>query len=525
MTSQPPSNRPFSLADVGGVGRAGGLPSTPNNSPTMSTRDRLNKANEQVKNKAYPQAAETLKPLLKKKKPDPGVYHLMSVICQSQHQAAAALEFAKKANAAKPNDMSKIIIASSYRSMGKTDECIQWANKVLRSQPQNLNVLSLKAGAYEEAGRVDEAQAVLLPLIEQVDGDLAKLPVSIRNVWAHVLVQHKKYPQAIELIDDVLSSTPNEQNKIGLFHLKAKAHDRSKEYDQSWEAAENANAPGQLEYDPELHTQQVDMLMDIWSKENMDQFPVTTCESVVPVFVAGMPRSGTSLIDQIIDAHPQAAGVGELSTIENFAMQLSKNYQPDEEPSKRFGDLGQEKWQQTAEAYIKHILSVSPKGTERVVNKSLGNNKLVGLIARLFPKTRIIHAIRDPRDVAISCFMGGFNNKVHPWTSKAEWTSHTWALSDQMMNHWKETLDIPILDVHYEKLVADPENEFPRLIEFLELDFDPSCYDFHKSKRTVRTLSYDQVNRPLYTTSSGRHKNYESHIKDIEFPSYDLTSS
>ena len=488
----------------------------------MSTKDRLLKAHEQVKAKQHSQAAETLKPLLKKKKPDPGALHLMSAIREQQRQASSALEYAKKANAAKPNDMSKMIIARSYRVMGKTDECIQWADKILRAKPSDPMAIALKAGALEEAGRVDDAEAVLLPLIERAEGDLTKLPVPIRDVWARVLVQRKKYPQAIAVIDDVLESIPNEQGKIGLFHLKAKACDRSKLYDDSWKAAEQANAPGRLEYDPDLHTQQVDALIDIWSKEHTGEFPITTCDSIVPVFVAGMPRSGTSLIDQIIDAHPKAAGVGELSAIETFAMQLSKNYNPDEEPSKRFGDMGQEKWQQTADAYIKHILSVSPKGTERVVNKALGNNKLVGLIARLFPKTRIIHAVRDPRDVAISCFMGGFNNQMHPWTSKVEWAAHTWALSERMMNHWKETLDIQILDVHYEKLVADPEHEFPRIIEFLGLDFDQSCYDFHKSKRTVRTLSYDQVNRPLYTTSSGRHKNYKSHIKNIEFPDYSL---
>ena len=528
MTNEPSSDRPFSPANAGSLRGLSGLPSKPTHAlasgqtPAMSVRERLIKADREIKNKAFSQAADTLKPLLKKKKADPGAYHLMSVICQSQRKVAAAIDFAKKANTGKPNDMSKLIIASSYRSLGKTNECIQWADKVLRVNPKEIQAISLKAGALEEAGRADEAEAILLPLIDQADGDLSKLPVPIRNVWACVLVQRKKYPQAIEIIDDVLEGALNEQSKVSLFHLKAKAHDRSKEYDQSWTAAENANAPGQLDYDSALHTEQVDMLMEIWSNEHMDQFPITTCDSVVPVFVAGMPRSGTSLIDQIIDAHPQAAGVGELSTIEKFAVQLSKNYCPDEEPSKRFGELGQEKWQQTAESYIKHIISVSPKGVERVVNKSLGNNKLVGLIARLFPKTRIIHAVRDPRDVAISCFMGGFNNKMHPWTSRVDWAAHAWGLSDRMMKHWKETLNIPILEVHYEKLVADPENEFPRLIEFLELDFDPACYDFHTSKRTVRTLSYDQVNRPLYTTSSGRHKNYEAHIKDVRFPAYTL---
>ena len=163
----------------------------------------------------------------------------------------------------------------------------------------------------------------------------------------------------------------------------------------------------------------------------------------------------------------------------------------------------------------------APEGAERVVNKALGNNKLVGLIARLFPKTRIIHAVRDPRDVAVSCFMGGFNHAVHPWTTRFEWIAEAWKQSYRMMQHWKDTLDVPILEVHYERLVGDPENEFPRLIEFLGLEWDDKCMEFHKSRRTVRTLSYDQVNRPLYKTSAGRHKNYEQWFGDAKFPHYD----
>jgi|GEM_PF-532026 len=518
----PKPSRPFSLSDVGGVQNFPQMKSPQSTQGSMSTKDRLLHAHSQVKSKQYGQATETLKPLLSKKKPDAGAFHLMAIICEHQRQATGALEYAKKANTAKPNDQSKMIISRSFKAMGKTDDCIQWADKILRSNPNEPMAIAIKAAALEEAGRVDDAESILLPLIESTNGDLSKFPVQIRDIWARVLVQRKQYPQAVELIDDVLNKISSDKGKVGLLNLKAKACDRSKLYDQSWEAAENANAPGRLEYDPDLHSQQVDALIDIWSKEHTGEFPITSCDSIVPVFVAGMPRSGTSLIDQIIDAHPKASGVGELSAIERFAMQLSQSYDPDKEPDKRFGEMGQKKWQQTADAYIKHILSISPKGSERVVNKALGNNKLVGLIARLFPKTRIIHAIRDPRDVAISCFMGGFNNKMHPWTSKVEWTAHTWALSDRMMKHWKDTLDIPILDVHYEKLVADPENEFPRLIEFLNLEFDPSCYDFHKSKRTVRTLSYDQVNRPLYTTSSGRHKNYEKHLQGISFPDYTL---
>ncbi|MEQ9207057.1 MAG: sulfotransferase [Phycisphaerales bacterium] len=450
---------------------------------------------------------------------------MMSIICEQQHQLDKSIYFAKKANKAKPNDMSKLIIARVYRIQGKTDECIIWTNKVLQKNPNDQATLALKAGVMEEAGRVDDAQATLLPLIESVRGDITELSAPIQNIWARVLVQQKQYSQAITLIDHTLSQSIPEQAKIGLLHLKAKACDRDARYDQAWSAAELANAATRLEYDPDLHTRQVDALIEIWSAKNTADFPIAVCDSIVPVFVAGMPRSGTSLIDQIIDAHPKASGVGELSAIESFAIQLSQCYNPGAPIDERFGPMNQPEWQKTADSYIKQILKASPKGTECVVNKALGNNKLVGLIARLFPKTRIIHAIRDPRDVAISCFMGGFNNSIHPWTSRADWTAHTWELSNRMMSHWKETLNIPILDVQYERLVADPENEFPRLIEFLGLDFDPSCYDFHRSKRTVRTLSYDQVNRPLYTTSSGRHKNYEKHLEGIGFPEYPSVNS
>ena len=522
-----PSDQPFSLSDVGGVNPTHQPMRQPNSKPAttppLSTRDRLLKAHKQVKAKHYPQAVATLGPLLKKKKPDAGALHLMAVIFDQQRQPSKAIEFAKRADRAKPSDASKLIIARALRGLGKTDECVALIDRMLKKSPDNQMCLAFKAGAFEEAGRIDDAESTLRPLVESNDGDLSSLSTQIQDIWARILVQRKEYTQAIELIDQVIAKLPDDKAKAGLHHLKAKACDRSKQYDLAWEAAELANAPTRLEYDPDLHTQQVDALIEIWSKENTADFPITNCESIVPVFVAGMPRSGTSLIDQIIDAHPKASGVGELSAIETFAMQLSKHYQPDAPPSERFGKMGQSAWQETADAYIKHILSVSPDGSERVVNKALGNNKLVGLIARLFPKTKIIHAIRDPRDVAISCYMGGFNNNMHPWTSRVDWASHTWALSDRMMNHWKATLDIPILDVHYERLVADPQSEFPRLIEFLGLDFDPSCYDFHKSKRTVRTLSYDQVNRPLYTTSSGRHNNYKSHIQDINFPDYPAT--
>lgn len=344
----------------------------------------------------------------------------------------------------------------------------------------------------------------------------------VRIEWSKLLVHGKRHDDAIAMIDESLErlDPKAEDLRRAQLHLKAKAADRAKQYDLAFETASAANEIGQLAFNPELYTQQVSALIENWSTDAMATFPSCDCDSQTPVFIAGMPRSGTSLIDQIIDAHPQAAGVGELSSIEQFAYELSAAWDPTRDPGKRFGKFDAWHWTRRARTYVKEIEALAPVGATRVVNKALGNNKLVGLLARLFPRTRVIHAIRDPRDVAISCYMGGFNNRLHPWTTRLEWTAHAWAESRRMMDHWKATLDVPILDVHYERLVAQPEREMPRIIEFLGLPWDERCTRFYESKRTVRTLSYDQVNRPLYSSSSGRHTNYATHIQGIEFPDY-----
>ena len=337
-----------------------------------------------------------------------------------------------------------------------------------------------------------------------------------------LLVQKNRFDEAQAQITSTLKelNTTMPEMRRSLWYLRAKAFDRSKNYDQAMDAASKANMIGEVEFSPDLYTKQLSSLISNWTRQRMSRFPTSQCSSAIPVFVAGMPRSGTSLIDQIIDAHPLAAGVGELNSIDKFSKQLERDARPGVEPPACFGAMQDAEWTRMAEEYVAQITAQAP-GAQRIVNKALGNNRLLGLIARLFPKTRIIHALRDPRDVAISCCMGGFNNKLFPWSTRMEWIARAWQGSREMMDHWKSSLDVPILEVSYERLVQQPDTEFPRIIEFLGLEWDEACTRFHESKRTVRTLSYDQVNRPLYTSSVSRHLNYAKSLQAIEWPRYD----
>jgi len=487
-----------------------------------SKRDQaVREIREHLAAKRSKEALDRIAQVPEKLRDDAEIAYLHALALERQNRRAEAVKRAEKSVRAFPRGETMVLLARCHRFMGNTEDALRWCDRAEEKLPGHQVIAHIRGGALEEAGRFTEATAVLEPCIRNVEADGKEPPVGLAVEWSKLLVQNKRYDEAIALIDSTLEKPEMPEPLKGQqLHLKAKALDRKKDFPAAWEAAESANGIGRIEFDPDLYAEQVSALIENWSAQRMADFPISSCDSELPVFVAGMPRSGTSLIDQIIDAHPKAAGVGELNTIERFAYELGRAYDAEKPPPDCFGRYNSARWTRAARDYVRELKKAAPPDAERVVNKALGNNKLVGLIARLFPNTRVIHAIRDPRDVAISCFMGGFNNRLHPWTTRVEWASHAWRESLRMMEHWKQTLDIPILDVHYERLVADPETEMPRIIDFLGLDWDDACREFYKSRRTVRTLSYDQVNRPLYTSSSGRHKNYADQIAGIDFPPY-----
>ena len=470
------------------------------------------------------EALEPLKNLPRRLESDPEILFLKALALERLGRRPMAIAAAERSVQAMEHADPMLVLVRCHRVMGHTEEALRWCDRAERKLPGDETVAFLRAGTLEEAGQFDDATAVMEPYVRKYEALGRPLPMGLKLEWSKLLVHQKRFDDAIALIDesvavpDVVPDVVTQQ-----LHLKAKACDRQSEYADAWDAAGQANEISRVEFDPDLYEEQVSALIDNWSAERMAAFPISLCMSETPVFIAGMPRSGTSLIDQIIDAHPRGAGVGELAQIEAFAQHLAMAYNADLDPPDCFGRFRSDhRWTKVAKDYDREIGKLASPGAERIVNKALGNNKLVGLIARLFPRTRVIHAMRDPRDVAISCYMGGFNNNLHAWTTRVEWAARAWEQSQRMMDHWKATLDIPILDVHYERLVSDPDTEFPRLIEFLGLEWDDRCREFYKSRRTVRTLSYDQVNRPLYTSSVSRHMNYQAMLEGIDFPAYDL---
>lgn len=232
--------------------------------------------------------------------------------------------------------------------------------------------------------------------------------------------------------------------------------------------------------------------------------------SLLPVFIVGMPRSGTTLIEQILASHPEVFGGGELNLFDRSAGAVG-NALPG---SPRFPDMvpgmSTAHFRALGTSYRDALAQRAP-GASRIVDKMPGNFHLAGLIHLALPNATIIHAVRDPVDTCVSCFSILFTNQAQTY-DLAE-LGRYYRHYQTLMTHWQRVLPPGrIVDVHYEDLVGDLEGGARRIIAHCGLPWDRRCLDFHRTERTVRTASATQVRRPIYKSSVGRWRKYKSFL-------------
>ena len=238
------------------------------------------------------------------------------------------------------------------------------------------------------------------------------------------------------------------------------------------------------------------------------QFQPHGDHSDLPVFIVGMPRSGTTLVEQILSSHPAVFGGGERFDIDNIMQRITRGPSP-VVPAQ--WDVGRMRFEATQHVRMLRELG---GGASRVIDKMPDNLLNLGQIALMFPNARIILCQRDPRDVGLSCFVSHFTDSL-PWTNDLDDIGFRAKGAEYLTKAWRHTVPLKILELSYETLVANLEAESRRMIDFLGLEWDPRCLDFHENKRGVSTASYWQVRQPLYDTSVGRWRKYESQLRPL----------
>jgi hypothetical protein len=233
-----------------------------------------------------------------------------------------------------------------------------------------------------------------------------------------------------------------------------------------------------------------------------------------PVFIVGVMRSGTSLVEQILATHPKVFGAGELSYLSEAAAAASNSDWASGIPFPSFWNhLSVSRANQLASTYLDRIYELNSTA-HYVTDKMPENFLFLGTAELLFPNCRVIHCVRDPRDTCLSCHMTDFASGKD-FSRNLGHLARYYQDYARLMEHWKKVLTIQVLDVRYEDLVADPAGQTRRMLEFLELPWDDQCLKYHQNKRHVATASREQVRQPIYSSSLGRWKHYEKHIPEL----------
>ena len=266
-------------------------------------------------------------------------------------------------------------------------------------------------------------------------------------------------------------------------------------------------------YDPEILGRNVGRFIATMSPSFFNRAKGMGHPSNRPVFVFGMPRSGSTLVEQILASHSRVFGAGEMRFAEQSLARLRIVLGSKRDPIECLDGLTRESVHACADWYLQQFNRVCGGAGERAVDKKLDNCFYLGWLAILFPNARFIHCRRDLRDVALSCWMTNFN-EIH-WANDLGLIAGRIREYQRIMAHWKEVLPVPMLDVHYEKMIADQEGESRRLIQSLGLEWEPECLAFYRTKRPVRTASVLQVRQPIYARSVGRWRHYRDTLRPL----------
>lgn len=419
-------------------------------------------------------------------------------------------------------------IGTALRDLGRYEEAIAHFEAALKLQSGYGQVYSNLDATLREAGRASEVTAVydrartagasvgaLYYQIGHLASELGNIAPA-REALEHAVDLEPKNAGYYFALSDVKKFTKSDRHFAGADALAKEIESLSPddqlrlhfamgkiladvgEYEQSFrhQILGNALKRQTFTYEEAGIFSEFDRIPAVFTKELIRSMNGRGDLSPLPVFIVGMPRSGTTLIEQILASHPQVFGAGELDHFGRLAHALSAGGQL---PSEQVRLLGSQ--------YISAIRSLAPE-TDRITDKMPGNFRFVGLIHIALPNARIIHARRNPLDTCLSCFSKLFGGEQQFAYDLAE-LGRFYRAYEGLMAHWRSILpEGAMLEVDYEEVIADLEVQARRIISYCGLEWNDACLEFHKTERAVRTASVMQVRQPIYRSSIGRWRPY-----------------
>lgn len=390
----------------------------------------------------------------------------------------------------------------SHQEQGEVEPALDCYMRATQLAPERDDIKAARAGALALLGDKHSAEAILLPLIEAQSRD-----PTVALTFGYLSSGMGREDEAIAYLESGLNKAGADNSvKSRMCFSLARLLDRRGRYDEAFAYAERANR---------LHGAGPDTKnLAEWIYNNRGVFASglqgrsDSCDT--SVFIVGMPRSGTTLVEQILASHSQVFGAGELKEIAALVAGLPGLTGNDAPYPACLEKLKHTDLDALAGKYLEFISAIS-NNSPRVTDKTPGNFHYLGLIDMLFPNAHVIHCVRDPMDTCLSCYLHDFSGN-HPYSYDLESLGRYYRSYERLMEFWKSALRVPILDVPYEELVTDTENTVREMTEFIGLSWESGLLNFHQQQRSVATASFDQVRKPIYSHAMNHWRHYECHL-------------
>jgi tetratricopeptide (TPR) repeat protein len=426
------------------------------------------------------------------------------------HRHDEALECVKWAEELAPQNLDIIDqLGNIYKGMNNTEAALSQFKAALKVEPKRLSSLTGMEHVYLETGKLDDAIAVCDEIIA-ID---TALPTG------YLLKARVKKSKANDGLAECLikfaeqNDLDEETRIIANFNL-GKIFDDQNNYEQAFKYYTKGNAlkNKEISYSTEAEEAKFSKLIEVFNTDLFIEHKLGV-ESNFPVVIVGMPRSGTTLTEQIISSHPNVVGAGEVIFWGKAPFALPLRLGTGTAYPDCIVEMTAEQAKDIASMYETTLQNISGSGTKpkHITDKMPHNFLNLGLIALLFPNIKIIHTKRNPIDTCLSIFFQNFN-KAHPYAFNLSNLGFHYKQYQRIMRHWHEVLPGRIMDINYEDTISDPEYWSRKLIDHIGLDWDEACLAPHKLERSVKTASHWQVRQPIYKTSVQRWKNYEEFL-------------
>ncbi|WP_437229652.1 tetratricopeptide repeat-containing sulfotransferase family protein [Planctomicrobium sp. SH661] len=406
------------------------------------------------------------------------------------------------------NLVATVNLASVLREQGETHQAIELLRSVVDRGAANPTIAYNLANTLVDVGEFAEARAryaSALPLHPQP----AKVLFNLSSIRKFKEEDREQLAQWESIARSRLSTN---DDAVHLHFALGKAHDDLGDYTTAFEHYRQGNQLVPVTFDAELHRQQIREVIGCWSHEFLQSRSSWGEETSAPVFIVGMPRSGTTLVEQILSSHPHVQGLGEREEMGQAVQKYEASLGCENQSALAAGRLTQADIHGITADYLAGISLA--EGKRRFTDKMPANFLLLGWIATCFPHATLIHCVRDPRDTCLSCYFQHFTARL-PYAYDLSHLVAYYRAYEELMKHWHSVLPGRILDVKYEDLVATPEAQSRRLIEHCGLEWDDACLQSHAADRSIRTASSWQVRQPIHTGSRRRWVNYREHIGEL----------